>query len=72
MAPPTVDLYCRSFQPNTFDPSRCSACLRPDHMHLSTSTADVGAREDTKELVCSHSAGDSKGLSKNESGKGLL
>ncbi|XP_077574476.1 uncharacterized protein LOC144197753 [Stigmatopora nigra] len=30
------DCYCRRFQPNTFDPSRCSACLRPDHMHLDT------------------------------------
>uniref|UniRef100_UPI0037E7401C serine/arginine repetitive matrix protein 1-like n=1 Tax=Semicossyphus pulcher TaxID=241346 RepID=UPI0037E7401C len=38
MAPPAADFYCRQFQPNTFDPSRCRSCLRPDHMHLSTDT----------------------------------
>ncbi|KAM7008651.1 uncharacterized protein LKV04_000747 [Tautogolabrus adspersus] len=42
MAPP-ADYYCRQFQPNTFDPSRCSSCLRPDHMHLSTDTAAAAA-----------------------------
>ncbi|GLD66366.1 myosin phosphatase Rho-interacting protein-like protein, partial [Lates japonicus] len=39
MAPPAEDYYCPRFQPNTFDPSRCSSCLRPDHMHFSTTAA---------------------------------
>ncbi|XP_044045033.1 myosin phosphatase Rho-interacting protein-like [Siniperca chuatsi] len=43
MAPPAEDYYCRQFQPNTFDPSRCSSCLRPDHMHLSSNTRPTAA-----------------------------
>ncbi|XP_034450445.1 myosin phosphatase Rho-interacting protein-like isoform X1 [Hippoglossus hippoglossus] len=43
MAPPAEDHYCRQFQPNTFDPSRCSSCLRPDHMHLSSKAAAAAA-----------------------------
>ncbi|XP_049424547.1 myosin phosphatase Rho-interacting protein-like [Epinephelus fuscoguttatus] len=43
MAPPAEDYYCHQFQPNTFDPSRCSSCLRPDHMHLSSNTATTAA-----------------------------
>ncbi|KAK1886941.1 TRIO and F-actin-binding protein [Dissostichus eleginoides] len=50
MAPPAEDRYCRQFLPNTFDPSRCRACLRPDHMHLcadtSAAAAATGAQED--------------------------
>nr|XP_010791084.1 PREDICTED: serine/arginine repetitive matrix protein 2-like [Notothenia coriiceps] len=51
MAPPAEDRYCRQFLPNTFDPSRCRACLRPDHMHLCADTsaaaaAATGAQED--------------------------
>lgn len=34
VAPPAEDPYCRQFHPNTFDPSRCGSCLRPDRMHL--------------------------------------
>ncbi|KAM7419099.1 hypothetical protein PAMA_016288 [Pampus argenteus] len=45
MAPPAEDYYCRWFQPNTFDSSRCSACLRPDHMHLSSSTSSPVAAQ---------------------------
>ncbi|KAM7394139.1 hypothetical protein PAMP_020958 [Pampus punctatissimus] len=45
MAPPAEDYYCRRFQPNTFDSSRCSACLRPDHMHLSSSTSAPAAAQ---------------------------
>ncbi|MED6273778.1 hypothetical protein CHARACLAT_009924 [Characodon lateralis] len=40
MAPPAEDYYCWQFQPNTFDPSRCRSCLRPNHMHLSTTTSE--------------------------------
>ncbi|KAF7665082.1 hypothetical protein LDENG_00154600 [Lucifuga dentata] len=36
MSLPCVDNYCRQFQPNTFDASRCGSCLLPGHMHLST------------------------------------
>ncbi|XP_068452519.1 TRIO and F-actin-binding protein-like [Clinocottus analis] len=43
VAPPAEDLYCRQFQPNTFDPSRCSCCMRPDHMHLSGNAAAAAA-----------------------------
>ncbi|XP_070777221.1 myosin phosphatase Rho-interacting protein-like [Enoplosus armatus] len=48
MAPPAEDYYCRQFQPNTFDPSRCSSCLRPDHMHHSSNTnaAAAAAQQD--------------------------
>ncbi|KAJ4944906.1 hypothetical protein JOQ06_013445 [Pogonophryne albipinna] len=50
MAPPAEDRYCRQFLPNTFDPSRCRACLRPDHMHqcadTSAAAAATGAQED--------------------------
>lgn len=52
MAPPAVDYYCRKFQPNTFDPSRCSCCLRPEHMHLSTSTTADALQQDCQEWVC--------------------
>ncbi|XP_051940108.1 TRIO and F-actin-binding protein-like isoform X2 [Hippocampus zosterae] len=41
MSLPSEDCYCRHFQPNTFDPSRCSACLRPGHMHLDTAPTDA-------------------------------
>ncbi|XP_077428260.1 uncharacterized protein LOC144055813 [Vanacampus margaritifer] len=41
MSLPSEDCYCRRFQPNTFDPSRCSACLRPDHMHLNTAPVEA-------------------------------
>ncbi|CAL9700348.1 unnamed protein product [Knipowitschia caucasica] len=37
MAASILDYYCRGFQPNTFDPSRCGSCLRPDYMHLNIS-----------------------------------
>lgn len=33
-AVPAGDHYCQGFQPNSFDPSRCSSCLRPRHMHI--------------------------------------
>ncbi|KAG7486158.1 hypothetical protein JOB18_026176 [Solea senegalensis] len=47
MAPPAEDYYCYHFQPNTFDPSRCSSCLRPDHMHLSSNITAAAAQEDS-------------------------
>ncbi|KAK7929987.1 hypothetical protein WMY93_006382 [Mugilogobius chulae] len=47
MSPPTLDYYCRGFQPNTFDPSRCGTCLRPDHMHLNNSTVKEDEWEDS-------------------------
>uniref|UniRef100_A0A1A8N0D1 PH domain-containing protein n=1 Tax=Nothobranchius pienaari TaxID=704102 RepID=A0A1A8N0D1_9TELE len=40
MAPPAEDFYCRRFKPNTFDPARCSSCLRPSHMHPGAITAE--------------------------------
>ncbi|XP_051241612.1 serine/arginine repetitive matrix protein 5-like [Dicentrarchus labrax] len=46
MAPPAEDFYCRQFLPNTFDPSRCSSCLRPDHMHLSCNTTAAPPQQD--------------------------
>ncbi|XP_008275845.1 uncharacterized protein LOC103354298 [Stegastes partitus] len=49
MAPPAEDYYCRQFKPNSFDPSRCSSCLRPDHMHLSCPTAATTQQEDQQE-----------------------
>ncbi|CAJ1053496.1 myosin phosphatase Rho-interacting protein-like [Xyrichtys novacula] len=48
-APPAEDYYCRQFQPNTFDPSRCSSCLRPDHMHLCTNTTADAGQDSTQE-----------------------
>ncbi|XP_029019629.1 myosin phosphatase Rho-interacting protein-like isoform X2 [Betta splendens] len=46
MAPPAEDYYCHRFQANAFDPARCSSCLRPAHMHLSSSsTAATDAQE---------------------------
>lgn len=55
MSPPAEDCYCCQFQPNTFDPSRCSSCLRPDHMHVSGAPAADAAQQDTlQELVCSY------------------
>ncbi|KAK2816926.1 hypothetical protein Q5P01_025117 [Channa striata] len=48
MASPAEDNYCQQFQPNTFDSSRCSACLRPDHMHLSSKTT-AGQQESPQE-----------------------
>lgn len=38
MAAPTVDQYCQGFRPNSFDPSRCSSCLRPCHMHITVNS----------------------------------
>eukprot|EP00064_Thunnus_orientalis_P016782 superscaffoldBa00003403_g16853 len=52
MAPPGEDYYCRRFQPNTFDSSRCSSCLRPAHMHLSSSQQD-GSQEADDDDDCS-------------------
>nr|XP_020452751.1 uncharacterized protein LOC109958446 [Monopterus albus] len=49
MAPPAEDYYCCQFQPNTFDPSRCSSCLRPDHMHLSTNITAAAQRDSAEE-----------------------
>lgn len=45
MAPPAEDYYCSRFQPNSFDSSRCGACLRPDHMHLMSSTSPTAAAQ---------------------------
>lgn len=52
-ATPAVDHYCQRFQPNSFDPSRCSSCLRPSRMHITvnavstaTSTAAAAAAAD--------------------------
>ncbi|XP_048847979.1 serine/arginine repetitive matrix protein 2 isoform X1 [Brienomyrus brachyistius] len=39
------DLYCRKFQPNIFDPSRCQTCLRLRHLH-----ANVPQRDDSDDL----------------------
>ncbi|XP_034544680.1 myosin phosphatase Rho-interacting protein-like [Notolabrus celidotus] len=50
IATSAVDYYCRQFRPNTFDPSRCGCCLRPDHMHLSTDTTAAAAQDGTQEL----------------------
>ncbi|XP_042287665.1 myosin phosphatase Rho-interacting protein-like isoform X1 [Thunnus maccoyii] len=52
MSPPVEDYYCRRFQPNTFDSSRCSTCLRPAHMHLSSSQQD-GSQEADDDDDCS-------------------
>ncbi|XP_074520916.1 uncharacterized protein LOC141786091 [Halichoeres trimaculatus] len=49
IAPPAVDYYCRQFRPNTFDPSRCSSCLRPDHMHLSTNATAAAGQDEAHE-----------------------
>ncbi|KAI3353286.1 hypothetical protein L3Q82_019825 [Scortum barcoo] len=46
MTPPAEDYYCRQFQPNAFDPSRCSCCLRPDHMHLSSNTTAAASSQE--------------------------
>ncbi|XP_019717694.1 TRIO and F-actin-binding protein-like isoform X2 [Hippocampus comes] len=46
MSLPSEDCYCRHFQPNTFDPSRCSACLRPGHMHLDTAPTDTSQEQE--------------------------
>lgn len=55
MSPPAEDYYCRQFQPNTFDPSRCSSCLRPDHMHVGSTPAAAAALQDAPQvLVCSY------------------
>ncbi|XP_035992503.1 uncharacterized protein LOC118563032 [Fundulus heteroclitus] len=54
MAPPVEDHYCSQFQPNTFDPSRCRSCLRPNHMHLSTTAAEYA---DPTELNYLHELG---------------
>ncbi|XP_032391479.1 serine/arginine repetitive matrix protein 5 [Etheostoma spectabile] len=64
MAPPAEDRYCRQFQPNTFDPSRCSACLRPDHMHLSSNNITAEADNDT----CAQSEVSTSGSSDDVSG----
>lgn len=50
-AAPVVDHYCQRFQPNSFDPSRCSSCLRPRRMHIaingiSAAPAATAADED--------------------------
>ncbi|XP_015257946.1 PREDICTED: uncharacterized protein LOC107102975 [Cyprinodon variegatus] len=46
MAPPAEDRYCCRFQPNAFDPSRCSSCLRPNHMHLSGTAVENASELD--------------------------
>lgn len=53
-APPTVGYYCQRFEPNTFDPSHCSSCMQPDHMHLTSNTTAVAAaqQEGSEEWVC--------------------
>nr|XP_057941936.1 myosin phosphatase Rho-interacting protein-like [Doryrhamphus excisus] len=43
---PSEDYYCRRFLPNTFDPSRCGACLRPNHMHLGNNTAQPDSSQE--------------------------
>ncbi|KAM9769374.1 uncharacterized protein ACNS7B_021632 [Menidia menidia] len=50
MAPLGEDHYCRQFQPNTFDPSRCSACLRPNHMHLNSTPMEYAEAEQPGDL----------------------
>ncbi|MED6251307.1 hypothetical protein ATANTOWER_027783 [Ataeniobius toweri] len=50
MAPPAEDYYCWQFQPNTFDPSRCRSCLRPNHMHLSTTTSEYANAAELHDL----------------------
>lgn len=42
-AAPTVDHYCQWFQPNSFDLSRCSSCLRPRRMHVTVTVNGISA-----------------------------
>lgn len=58
MAPPTADYYCRKFQANTFDPSRCGSCLRPDHMHLSINSSPNTSQDDCQDWVCTTTSSD--------------
>ncbi|AWP05762.1 Hypothetical protein SMAX5B_007465 [Scophthalmus maximus] len=51
MAPPAENDYCCQFRPNTFDPARCSSCLRPDHMHLSINAVTAAQQDSPQELV---------------------
>uniref|UniRef100_A0AAQ4Q1J7 Uncharacterized protein n=1 Tax=Gasterosteus aculeatus aculeatus TaxID=481459 RepID=A0AAQ4Q1J7_GASAC len=56
VAPPAEDPYCRQFHPNTFDPSRCGSCLRPDRMHLGDQSITAATTEPLQStfifLVC--------------------
>lgn len=51
MAAHAVENYCRRFQPNSFDPSRCSSCLRPRRMHVTgIPAAPAAADEDSEDF----------------------
>ncbi|KAL4658031.1 cyclin-dependent kinase 12-like [Arapaima gigas] len=46
------ELYCRKFQPNIFDPSRCFSCLRLRHLHTNTPPQEDS---DSQSVVSSYS-----------------